>query len=129
MILIRRVLQRGDTYCFSFSSLFLFCPLERRGNALRRCVVLSHSLEGLYEKSQCSVLLDVGKAFRTETEPDGLCAVSGGSAGPGLFPTPVGASVLVMGSIYIKKEFPKGYFLVKSGFQVWFSSPKFRIQT
>lgn len=40
MVLIRGVLQRGDAYCFSFSSLFLFCPSERRGSAVRRCVVL-----------------------------------------------------------------------------------------
>lgn len=40
MVLIRGGLQRGDAYCFLFSSLFLFCPSERRENALRRGVVL-----------------------------------------------------------------------------------------
>lgn len=89
------------------------------------CSTLSHSLEGWYEKSECSVLLDVVKAFRAETWWCSLCC-AWWLAGPDLFPRPVGISVLMMVSTYIKKGIPKGCFL-RSGFQVWFSSSKFRI--
>lgn len=69
------------------------------------CSPLSHSLEGSYEKSECSVLLDVARP--SGQEPGVLCAVPGGSAAPGLFPRRVGVPVLMIVSTYIKKEFQR----------------------
>lgn len=38
------------------------------------CSALSHSLGSSQEESECSVLLDVGKAFRAETRRSLCCA-------------------------------------------------------
>ena len=67
------------------------------------CGTLSHSLKGLREKSGCSLLSGVARP--SGQGPCVLGAVPGSSAGPVLCPRPVGVSVLMTVSVYLKKEF------------------------